>query len=101
MIRHVFAWRVAEGHDGDEIVRILNTLPGALPEIIKGWDIGQHAGDPGDNGAPWDGALITDFDSWEGLDAYSNDPFHLSVVEKLMPMFADRVVVDYEQQSAR
>jgi hypothetical protein len=95
MIRHVFAWRVAEGHDADKVVAILNTLPEALP-VIKGWSIGQHQGDPGDNGAPWDGALITDFDDWEGLQQYSVDPFHLDVVAQLMPMFADRAVVDYE-----
>lgn len=74
---------------------ILNTLPAKLP-VIKYWNIGSHQGDPGENGAPWDGALITDFDSWECLDTYSNDPYHLEVVAKLMPMFSDRAVVDYE-----
>lgn len=96
MIRHVFVWRVAPGHDGRDIVEILNTLPVKLSAVIKGWDIGQHKGDPGDNGSPWDGALITDFESWEDLDRYSTNPYHLSVVEKLMPMFGERAVVDYE-----
>lgn len=95
MIRHVFLWRVAPGHDAQEVVRILNTLPEKLPSIIAGWDIGSHVGDPGNNGAPWDGALITDFASWEALEAYSTDPYHLSVVERLTPMFSERAVVDY------
>jgi hypothetical protein len=94
-VRHIFLWRVAEGSSQTEIVDILNTLPPRLP-VIKGWQVGSHAGDPGENGAPWDGALITDFDNWEGLEEYSNDPFHLDVVAKLMPMFSDRAVVDFE-----
>ncbi len=94
-VRHVFVWRVASGSSQEKIVGILNELPGKLP-VIKGWSVGSHQGDTGENGAPWDGALITDFDSWTDLDRYSNDPFHLEVVEKLLPMFADRAVVDFE-----
>lgn len=94
-VRHIFLWRVAPGHTQEKIVEILNTLPEQLP-VIKYWSIGSHQGDPGENGAPWDGALITDFDSWEGLESYSNDPFHLDVVARLMPMFSERAVVDFE-----
>ncbi|GAB2460698.1 hypothetical protein GCM10027062_45320 [Nocardioides hungaricus] len=100
MLRHVFAWRVAPGHDADEIIEILNTLPRELPELIKGWSVGQHSGDTGENGSPWDGALITDFESWEGLEAYNNDPYHLEVIERLLPMFSDRAVVDFETQES-
>lgn len=99
MIRHVFSWRVAEGHKNEDIVDILNTLPGALP-IIKYWEVGSHQGDTGDNGDPFDGVLITDFDSWEDLDSYSNDPFHVDVVNKLTPKFAARAVVDFERKDA-
>lgn len=94
-VRHIFLWRVAEGSSRDEIIEILNTLPEKLP-FIQGWSVGNHQGDPNENGAPWDGALITDFASWDDLDRYSTDPYHLQVVEKLMPMFADRAVVDFE-----
>jgi hypothetical protein len=97
-VRHVFAWRVAEGSNQEEIVEILNTLPPRLG-FIQGWEIGTHSGDPGDNGAPWDGVLISDFASWADLDKYSTDPFHLEVVATLMPMFADRAVVDYEVEA--
>lgn len=95
-VRHVFSWRLAEGHSGDKVVELLNTLPALLPQVV-GWEVGQHKGDPGDNGAPWDGVLVSDFDSWDALDSYSNDPLHLAVVEQLMPMFADRAVVDFER----
>ncbi|MFE3170003.1 Dabb family protein [Amycolatopsis sp. NPDC059090] len=94
-VRHIFLWRVAEGHRQQEILDILNTLPARVPGI-EFWQAGTHQGDPGDNGAPWDGALITDFASWDGLETYSTDPYHLEVVEKLLPRFAERAVVDYE-----
>lgn len=94
-VRHIFLWRVADGSTQQEILDILNTLPGRLP-VIKGWQAGSHEGDPGENGAPWDGALITDFDSWAGLEEYSNDPYHLEVVAKLLPKFSERAVVDFE-----
>jgi hypothetical protein len=95
VIRHIFLWRVADGHDPDEIVAILNTLRERCPGIV-GWEIGQHQGEPNENGAPWDGALISDHPSWEALDEYSNDPYHSKVVEKLLPRFSDRAVVDIE-----
>jgi hypothetical protein len=98
-VRHVFSWQVAPGHSGDKIVQLLNTLPEKLPQV-KGWEIGQHHGDPGENGSPWDGVLVSDFDSWAELESYSNDPQHLEVVEQLMPMFADRAVVDFERQGS-
>jgi Stress responsive A/B Barrel Domain len=98
-VRHIFLWRVADGSTQQEILDILNTLPQKLP-VISGWQVGTHQGDTGENGAPWDGALITDFDSWADLEQYSNDPDHLDVVEKLLPKFSDRAVVDYEIETS-
>ena len=95
MIRHIFLWRVADGHDPDEIVAILNTLRDRCPGIV-GWEIGQHQGEPNESGDPWHGALISDHPSWEALNEYSNDPYHSEVVEKLLPRFSERAVVDFE-----
>jgi hypothetical protein len=95
VIRHVFLWRVAPTADPAEIVRILNELPERL-KVIRTWSVGKHQGEPGNSGAPWEYALTCDFDSMADLDAYSNDPFHQEVVAKLMPMFSDRAVCDFE-----
>ena len=95
MVRHIFLWRVADGHDPDEIVEMLNTLRERCPGIV-GWEIGRHQGAPNENGRPWDGALISDHPSWAALDEYSNDPYHSEVVEKLLPRFSERAVVDFE-----
>ena len=95
MIRHVFLWKVAKGANAQEIIRILDELPGKVPGI-RTWSRGRHQGPPGDSGGLWDGALISDFDSWEALARYSNHPFHSEVVSRLIPMFADRAVCDFE-----
>lgn len=94
MIRHVFSWQVAQGHDNDEVVALLNTLREPYP-YIKYWELGVHQGDPGDNGEPFSGVLINDFESWEDLQRYSIDPFHLEVVAKLKPRLGARAVVDF------
>jgi hypothetical protein len=43
---------------------------------------------------------VTDFDSFEALEGYSNHPYHLEVVEQLMPMFSARAVCDFERAEA-
>jgi hypothetical protein len=98
MIRHVFVWQVAEGHDNDKVIELLNRLSVEL-DFILDWSIGKHVGAPNENGDPWDGALITDFASWEDLDRYSNAPFHMEIVEQLLPMVSGRAVVDFELAS--
>jgi hypothetical protein len=95
MIRHVFVWQVAEGHDNDKVIELLNRLSVEL-DFILDWSIGKHVGAPNDNGDPWDGALITDVASWEDLDRYSNAPVHQEIVEQLLPMVSGRAVVDFE-----
>jgi hypothetical protein len=95
MVRHIFLWRVAPGNDPDEILEILNTLPENVPGI-RGWQVGQHQGEPNENGDPWDGALISEHDSWEALEEYSSHPYHAEVVERLLPRLSARAVVDYE-----
>lgn len=99
MIRHIFLWQVAPGNDPDEIVDILNTLPGKCPGIV-GWEIGKNQAPPNENGEPWDGSLISDHESWQALDEYSNHPYHSEVVEKLLPRFSARAVVDFEREGS-
>jgi len=95
MIRHVFLWRVAPGADPREILSILDQLPARIPQI-RTWELGAHQGEPDGNGDPWEYGLVCDFDSMDDLEAYTNDPFHQEVVARLLPMFSERAVVDFE-----
>lgn len=92
-------WRVAPGNDPADVVDLLRTLQSRATGIAS-WDIGSNAGPPSENGDPWDGALISDHESWEALEEYSNHPYHTEVVEKLLPMLVARAVVDYERGDA-
>ena len=99
MVRHIFLWKVAPGEDLHEIIETLNTLPQRCPGIV-GWEIGDHQAEPNPNGDPWDGALISDHESWAALDEYTKDPYHVEVVEKLLPKFSERAVVDFERATS-
>ena len=100
MVRHVFLWKVAPKADPKEILRILGELPGNVPGI-RSWVVGKHQGAPGASGDLWDYGLVCDFDSFEGLRQYSDHPFHMKVVERLLPMFAARAVCDIEFADAK
>ncbi len=95
MVRHVFLWKLARDADAEEVVQILNELPEKLPGPLS-WNLGPHRGEPGSSGGVWDYGLVCDFESFEALERYSADPFHLEVIERLLPMFADRAVCDFE-----
>lgn len=97
MIRHIFMWQAAKPEDRQAILDLLAQLSDKLP-MIRSWEMGGHQGEPNDNGDPWDGALITDFDSWDDLDAYSTDPFHDEIVQQLLPMVRSRAVVDFVRE---
>ena len=95
MVRHIFLWKVAKNSDPNEVIRILNELPKKL-SMIRTWTVGKHTGPPGASGDLWDYGLVCDFDSFDDLQKYSDAPFHMEVVEKLLPMFSERAVCDFE-----
>jgi hypothetical protein len=97
MVRHIFLYKVAQGADPKEIIRILDELPRRL-KMIRTWTLGKHQGAPGASGDLWDYGLVCDFDSFEDLQKYSDDPFHMEVVDRLLPMFSARAVCDFEFQ---
>lgn len=95
MVRHVFLYKVASGADPKKVIEILNTLPKKVAGI-RTWTLGKHQGAPGASGDLWDYALVCDFDLLEGLQKYSDDPYHMEVVNKLLPMFSARAVCDFQ-----
>jgi hypothetical protein len=99
MVRHVFLWKVAQNADPKEVIRLLDELPANVPGI-RSWTRGRHQGPPGASGDLWDYALVCDFDSFEDLQKYSDHPFHMKVVDRLLPMFSARAVCDFELAGA-
>lgn len=95
MIRHVFLWKVTDDADPQYVVDRLNELPERIPGCLS-WTIGAHQGEEGLSGGVWQFGLVADFPSMADLDTYSSHPFHVEVVDELLPFFADRAVCDFE-----
>lgn len=90
-------WQTAASVERSEIVDLLTQLSDQLT-MIKSWELGSHVGEPNENGDPWDGVLITDFESWDDLEAYSTAPFHHEIVDQLLPKVRSRAVVDFVRE---
>ena len=77
----------------DEIVGALRALPDAIPELrdyVVGADVGRSDGNASL-------AIVADFDSWEGYEAYRDHPQHVAVATDLiLPVLAGRGAVQHE-----
>jgi hypothetical protein len=77
----------------DGIVGALRALPDAIPELksyVVGTDVGRSAGNASL-------AIVADFDSWEGYEAYRDHPAHVAVgTEHILPVLTGRGAVQHE-----
>jgi hypothetical protein len=77
----------------DEIVGRLRALPDAIPELrsyVVGTDVGRSRGNASL-------AIVADFDSWDGFEAYRDHPAHVAVAtEVIVPVLAGRGAVQHE-----
>lgn len=100
MIRHVVMFKFLESADGRskaENVRLtadmLNALQGVVPTLKRSeTHIGAECADK----TNCDLLLISDFDSFEDLQAYIVHPRHKAVGEFMRPLRESRSCVDYE-----
>lgn len=100
MIRHVVMFKFkeeAEGRPKAENVRLtadmLNALQGVVP-TLKASSV--YTGSPLADGSNFDLLLVSDFDSFEDLNAYIVHPRHKAVGEFMKPLRESRACVDYE-----
>lgn len=77
----------------DEIVAALRALPEAIPELrryVVGTDVGRSTGNASM-------AIVADFDSWAGYEAYRDHPQHVAAATDLiLPVLAGRGAVQHE-----
>ena len=77
----------------DEIVTALRALPDAIPEL-KSYVVGPDVGRSEGNASL---AIVADFDSWAGYEAYRDHPEHVGVAtELIIPVLAGRGAVQHE-----
>ena len=100
MIRHVVMFKFLESPEGrpkEENVRLtadmLNALQGVVPTLkASNVYIGAACADKSN----CDLLLISDFDSFEDLQAYIVHPRHKAVGEFMRPLRESRACVDFE-----
>ncbi len=98
MIRHIVMFRFkeeAEGRSKKENVlatkRMLDALPGKIPQILKS-EVYINA--EGANCENADLILISDFESFESLDEYIVHPDHKAVGAFMGPLRESRAAID-------
>ena len=93
MIRHVIMWKFKEDEQENmkKFLSGLQALDGVIPEILR-MEIGVNCKD----GNNYDACLIADFEDFDALDRYKNDPRHVEVSKLCKSIREDRVAVDFE-----
>lgn len=77
----------------DAIVSALRTLPESIPEL-KDYVVGADLGRSDGNASL---AIVADFDSWAGFEAYRDHPEHRAVATDLiLPVLTGRGAVQHE-----
>lgn len=95
-VRHVVTLTFRDGTTTDQleaIVSALRALPDAIPELVSyvvGVDLGRSEGNA-------TLAIVADFDSWAGFEAYRDHPDHVAVATDLiLPVLSGRGAVQHE-----
>jgi hypothetical protein len=100
VVRHIFLWNVRRDVGSDASQRIIDALNmlRAEPVPARGWTLGADVppAESEDSGGRWEFGLVSDYDSWEQLQAYYSTDEHAALVGKIVPLIADRAVCDFE-----
>ncbi len=93
MVRHVIMWKFRAGEEENMKIFLagLQSLDGVIPEI-RHMEIGVNCKE----GNNFDACLIADFDDFEALSRYKNDPRHVAVSSLCKSIREARGAVDFE-----
>ena len=93
MVRHVVMWKFRPGCEAQaaEFMEKLAALQGVIPEI-RAMQVVKDASGREDY---YSAMLISDFDSFEDLNTYQNDPRHKAVSALCKEIRESRAAVDY------
>ena len=92
MIRHIVMWKFRPGTEAEQkaFLEGLRGLQGVIPQLKRS-EVAVNVGQ-----GNYDAVLVSEFESLEALDAYTNDPRHKAVSALCKSIRTDRVAVDYE-----
>lgn len=100
MIRHIVMWKLKEFSTEAEKQSVISTIKSKLMSLkgkvpsLKAIEVGSNA--PEAAPTNWDVALVTDFETIEGLNEYQVHPEHVKVATYIREQVASRSCVDYE-----
>ncbi|GAB5559802.1 MAG: Dabb family protein [Synoicihabitans sp.] len=95
-LKHVVVLKFKEDTSSaqiDEAVRLIRSFPNRIPEV-KSVEGGENVTIE-DAHKGFTHVFSMSFENQADLKVYLPHPYHLEVVEKLSPLFADVLVVDY------
>ena len=92
MVKHIVMWKFKTGEEVamQQFLEGLRSLYGKI-DVLKKLEIGVSNPD-----SQYDAVLISEFDSFAGLEQYKNDPRHKAVSALCKKIRTDRVSIDYE-----
>ncbi len=97
MIKHIVAWRIADGEDRQERARAIKENLEALRDKIDALVDIEVGINFNTTEAASDVVLVSTFNSREDLEAYQEHPEHKAVGQSYVrPYVKERRVVDYE-----
>ena len=93
MVRHMVFWKFREGTEKEqaEFLSGLAALYGVIPELKRCEVLRDCIG-----GENYDAALVAEFDDFDALNRYKNDPRHKEVSAICKAIRVSRVAVDAE-----
>ncbi len=93
MIRHIVMWKFKDGEE-ENAKLFLSRLAALKDELdmIKKCEVGANTGAEEN----YDAVLISEFESFEDLEAYKKHPRHLEVAALCKEIRIGRCAVDYE-----
>ena len=92
MIRHVVLWKFRPGTEleQEQFIYNLQALQGVIPQLVSS-EVGWNAGE-----GEYVAALVSEFRSFEDLEAYKQDPRHQAVSQLCKSIRLKRTAVDFE-----
>ncbi len=95
MIRHICMFKLKDENKEEVLAEILERTKALkdIPSTTGGVTVANSSKAPSSN---YDFCLIYDFKDIDGLNAYQNDPIHLSCKDFFKDYVIDRACIDYE-----
>ena len=98
MIRHVVVWRLLGNSAEEKRQRFESLAPDleALADSVPGVSSLSVSFSTGPNPKNWDMCLISEHESWEALEVYTNHPDHVAVASRVSENVSERAGADFE-----